>query len=294
MITAGSGDEGYLNWVPGSPEPGQVAYPASSPHVVAVGGTRLEEAGGTWTSSIWNGDGIEHERGASGGGCSEHFEAPYWQRELPDWGAVDCEGRRALADIAAVGTLHRHGDLRLDAGAGGGLRPGWTTLGGTSLASPLIAAMFALAGGDRAAGARKSNTRRGRCMKTRPHARLGSRHRSGLQRLVPAAQKLDEEDGLETCTPSEEAAICSGHAICLAGLGYDGPSGLGHPERAGRLPGHGQSGEEAPAARLHLDGAERRQGGRYAVHGGGHQQLGPGGIVRVRDAVGVRCRSVHG
>ena len=103
VITAGSGDEGYLNWVPGSPEPGQVAYPASSPHVVAVGGTRLEEVGGSWTSSIWNGDGIEHERGASGGGCSEHFEAPYWQRELPDWGAVGCEGRRALADIAAVG-----------------------------------------------------------------------------------------------------------------------------------------------------------------------------------------------
>src|ERR1041385_2027011 len=40
VITASSGDDGYLEWFSG--EPAEFAsYPASSPHVIAVGGTRL-------------------------------------------------------------------------------------------------------------------------------------------------------------------------------------------------------------------------------------------------------------
>ena len=234
VITAGSGDEGYLNWVPGSPEPGQIAYPASSPHVVAVGGTRLEETAGTWTSSIWNGDGTEHERGASGGGCSEHFDAPYWQRELPDWGAVGCEGRRAVADIAAVGdpytgmAIYDSTPLQPE-----GPRPGWETLGGTSLASPLIAAMFALAGGDHAGGdpavEYPARTLYENAALTQASV---SDIEAGSNGSCLPPKKL-EEDGLESCTLREEGAICFGHAICLARKGYDGASGLGTPNGLG-------------------------------------------------------------
>src|SRR5208282_2600075 len=39
VITASAGDSGYLSWDP--EHSGSVEFPASSPHVVAVGGTRL-------------------------------------------------------------------------------------------------------------------------------------------------------------------------------------------------------------------------------------------------------------
>ena len=50
-----------------------------------------------------------------------------------------------------------------------------------------------------------------------------------------------EEDGLEPCTATEEAAICSGRAICLAGPGYDGPSGLGTPAGIGLFQATGRA-----------------------------------------------------
>lgn len=233
VITAGSGDEGYLNWVPGSPEAGKVDYPASSPHVVAVGGTRLEEVEGKWTSSIWNGFGIEHEKGATGGGCSEHFEAPYWQRELPDWAGVGCEGRRAVADISAVADpftgMAIYDSTPLEAK---GPHPGWQTLGGTSLASPLIAAMFALAGGDHAGGGAEVE------YPARTLYENAALTRTAVQDIESGSNgsclhRAVEEDGLEPCTAVQEAAICSGRAICLAGPGYDGPSGLGTPDGIG-------------------------------------------------------------
>jgi hypothetical protein len=98
VITAASGDNGYLNWQ--SPEPaaiGHVGYPASSPHVVAVGGTRLSlTSEGAWAGeSVWNG------YGATGSGCSETFGAPPWQQELPNWSAVGCGSKRAVADVSA-------------------------------------------------------------------------------------------------------------------------------------------------------------------------------------------------
>ena len=42
-----------------------------------------------------------------------------------------------------------------------------------------------------------------------------------------------EGDVLSGCTPLEAAVSCSRRAICLAGVGYDGPSGLGTPDGIG-------------------------------------------------------------
>ncbi len=241
VITAGSGDEGYLNWVPGSPEAGHIGYPASSPHVVAVGGTRLEEVEGRWTSSIWNGFGIEHEKGATGGGCSEHFEAPYWQRELPDWAGVGCEGRRAVADISAVGDpftgMAIYDSTPLEAG---GSHPGWQTLGGTSLASPVIAAMFALAGGDHANGAGEVEYP-ARTLYENAALNGASVHDIESGSNGSCLHRAVEEDGLEPCMPGEEAAICLERAICLAGHGYDGPSGVGTPDGIGDFQATGKA-----------------------------------------------------
>jgi hypothetical protein len=221
VITAASGDYGYRNW--GDPEGsgGFTDYPASSPHVVAVGGTRLKiNASGAWASEqVWNG------QGASGGGCSDRFTAPSWQRALANWSSVGCESRRAVADIAADAdpytgvAIYDSTPIRSGDGA-----PGWMTLGGTSLASPLVAAAFALAGGAHSA-AYAAQT-------------LYASASADPASLHPITSGSNGEcrrpftlEGLSGCSALEEAAAsCSGHAICLAGPGYNGPAGIGTPD----------------------------------------------------------------
>ncbi len=94
VITAAAGDNGYLNWTEAEEaKSGYFAgadYPASSPHVVAVGGTKLTLSGGARQSeTVWND--AEEANGAAGGGCSERFTAQPWQREVPDWASVGCD-----------------------------------------------------------------------------------------------------------------------------------------------------------------------------------------------------------
>ena len=149
MITASAGDNGYLDWDSGA---GAVEFPAASPHVVAVGGTRLKLGPG----SIWEGETVWNGDGAGGGGCSTIFPAPSWQLSLPDWSSVGCSTARAVADVSA------DADPYTGVAVSDSTSPEcetsytegktkhvlhWCTLGGTSLASPLIASVFALAGG---------------------------------------------------------------------------------------------------------------------------------------------------
>jgi kumamolisin len=52
-------------------------FPASSPHILACGGTSLQSANGVITSeTVWN-DGAQG--GATGGGFSVQFPLPTWQ-----------------------------------------------------------------------------------------------------------------------------------------------------------------------------------------------------------------------
>jgi hypothetical protein len=219
-ITAASGDNGYRNW----DDPGAAAYtdyPASSPHVVAVGGTRLAlNASGAWASEqVWNG------QGATGGGCSERFAAPSWQRALVDWPSVGCESTRAVADVAADADPYT-GVAVYDSTpmSAGGSAPGWLTLGGTSLASPIVAATFALAGGVHSASGYAAQGLYERALAEPTAMRTidsGSNGRCG---------KPFTFEGLSGCTALEEGASCGQSAICLARNGYSGPDGLGTPE----------------------------------------------------------------
>ncbi len=152
VITAAAGDDGYLNWdSESSAERGYVNFPASSPHVVAVGGTRLSlGAGSAWAGeTVWDGD---H---ATGGGCSVVFTAQPWQQSVSDWSGVGCATKRAVADVAAdadpytgvaVHDTSPECEYRYEE-AGVKHVAYWCTIGGTSLATPLIASVFALAGG---------------------------------------------------------------------------------------------------------------------------------------------------
>jgi hypothetical protein len=219
VITAAAGDDGYLNWDAPTPgERGFVGYPASSPHVVGVGGTRLELNGpsNTWGSeTVWNGD------GAGGGGCSERFVAPPWQQGLSDWSSVGCGSKRAVADVSADADPYT-GVAVYDSTRYEGQVLHWLPVGGTSLASPLIASVFALAGG--AGGVEyPAKTLYGNEVKA-----PGSLHdvESGSN---GECSKPFNSEGLSGCSTLEEAASCSGNAICLAGPGYDGPTGVGTP-----------------------------------------------------------------
>jgi len=90
-VIAASGDNGSSDGLMDGQN--HVDFPASSPHVFAVGGTRLVSAQGTITTeAVWN-DGING--GASGGGYSAVFARPNWQANdvsLPGRGVPDAAG----------------------------------------------------------------------------------------------------------------------------------------------------------------------------------------------------------
>ena len=239
VITAAAGDDGYLNWdedAEHAAERGYALFPASSPDVVAVGGTRLlRNRAGEWENeTVWNDGGGESEGvregyGASGGGCSKLFSAPAWQQS--DSLSVGCAGRRAVADVAAdadpyTGIAVRDtvpgSECETPYGVAKTLA-GWCTIGGTSLASPLVASVFALAGG--AEGVEYP---------TETLYENEIENPTSLHDIVSGSngectEPFNEEEGLAGCTVLQEAASCSQEAICLAREGYDGPTGVGTP-----------------------------------------------------------------
>jgi hypothetical protein len=244
VITASAGDYGYDNWLIESE--GEADYPASSPHVVAVGGTRLAQTAGKWEGeNVWN-DGGEEEGvktgyGAGGGGCSPFFSAPTWQSSVAGWAAIGCSGNRAVADVAADADPLTGVNVYDTTGWSGSKaeEKGWAVLGGTSVASPMIASVFALAGG---AGGVEYPART-------LYEHIGS---SGLHDVTAGSNgeclKPLSENGIAACSAAEEANSCSGQGICLARSGYDGPTGVGSPNGiAAFKPGAG--GKEEGAAK---------------------------------------------
>ncbi len=80
-------------------------------------------------------------QGASGGGCSTLYTAHSWQAQVAGYSANGCGTKRLTGDIAADADPNTGFDVYDMA------TRGWMTFGGTSLSSPLMAAMWALAGG---------------------------------------------------------------------------------------------------------------------------------------------------
>ncbi len=220
VVTASTGDEGYLNWMSANASfRGFPQYPASSPHVVAVGGTRLALSGpgNTWQSeTVWNG------KGAGGGGCSLNFNAQPWQTSVLDWSSVGCGARRAAADVSADADPYT-GVAVYDSQPGEGGAT-WRTFGGTSLASPLVASVFALAGGAHGTAYPASTLYENEVNSP------GSLHDVASGSNGECTKPLKAE-GISGCSSSEEAAAsCSSKAICRAVTGYDGPTGVGTPD----------------------------------------------------------------
>jgi hypothetical protein len=167
LITASSGDDGY-----------GVEFPAASPDVLAVGGTRLAKSSSTrgWSESAWKG---------GGSGCSKYGKKPTWQADAA------C-AMRTVADVAAIADPDTGVAVYVTYGNAGG----WNVYGGTSVASPLVAGIFALTGTAKAGAGF-------------PYAHASAFH--------------DVKTGSNGTCPSGESYLCTAHA------GYDGPTGMGSP-----------------------------------------------------------------
>ena len=274
VITVAAGDEGYLDWsARKSSERGYADYPASSPHVVAVGGTRLSlTAGGEWAEeTVWNGD------GAGGGGCSLKLTAQPWQQSASDWSSVGCGTHRAVADVSAVADPYLAGVAVYDSTPvveEGKKRLGWGTIGGTSLASPIIAATFALAGGA-GKNAEGETVRYPAQTLYENLATPGLLHDVVLGSNGECSEEFNEQTGLSGCTESDEAADCSEKpAICQAGAGYDGPTGVGTPDGIAAF----QPGEQQPGGSGEGEKQSKPEGGESKAEGGGPETGGGGGV----------------
>jgi hypothetical protein len=186
-ITASTGDAGY-----------GVSWPASSQYVTAVGGTTLKTASNArgWTETVWSG---------AGSGCSAFEPKPSWQHD------AGC-AKRTVGDVSAdadpatgLGVYDTYNscnggtfcDFLISIGAAQGL-DGWAQVGGTSLSSPLVASVYALAGNSVTYG-------------SAPYANPGA--------------LFDVTSGSN--------GSCGGSYLCTGAPGYDGPTGLGTPNGTG-------------------------------------------------------------
>jgi hypothetical protein len=180
-ITVSAGDSGY-----------GAEYPASSPYVVAVGGTTL-------ALGASNSYGGETAWSGSGSGCSAYVSAQSWQTSDANWSLTGCGTKRGIADVAADANPNTGAsvyDTTKDQG-----QAGWFQVGGTSLSAPMIAAVYALAGG------------------------------GGVDYPAadPYGHQTDSPASLHDVTSGSNGS-CGGTTMCTGATGYDGPTGVGTPK----------------------------------------------------------------
>lgn len=178
-ITASTGDSGY-----------GTAAPSVFSTVTAVGGTSLTKGGASirglttgWSETAWS---------SAGSGCSTYISKPSWQTDS------GCSNR-TVADVSAVADPNTGVAVYDTQG-----QSGWVVFGGTSVSSPIIASVYALAGN---AASLKIND-----------ASYAYSHSNELNDVTSGNNGF--------CDPTAQY-------LCNAGPGYDGPTGLGTPNGVG-------------------------------------------------------------
>ena len=169
-----SGDSGY-----------GVQVPAAYNTVTAVGGTHLTlNADGTRASeTVWSG---------AGSGCSAYITRQSWEP------TARCS-KRTVADVAAVADPATGVSVYDEYGSTGGNN--WYVFGGTSVAAPIIGAVYALSGNTAGIPA-------------------------ALAYSAPAGSLFDVTSGSNT-------RRCRAGYLCQGATGYDGPTGMGTPKGTG-------------------------------------------------------------
>jgi subtilase family serine protease len=189
VYTASAGDSAYS---------GGVIYPATSSNVVAVGGTTLGTSPSSrgWTESVWDTSSTE----GTGSGCSAHEPQPAWQKSISILTAACSD--RVDNDVAADADPNT-GAAIYDTSNGNG---GWNEVGGTSESSPMIAAVFALAGNNGNGGNKAADS-----IYT---------HTGNLYEVTASSNG--------TCTPpAAHSVLCTATGAANT---YNGPTGWGTPD----------------------------------------------------------------
>jgi subtilase family serine protease len=151
--------------------------------VTAVGGTSLSRDGSArgFSETVWSG---------AGSGCSAYISKPNWQTD------AGC-GRRTVADIAAIADPNTgvsvYDTYRLHPG-------GWLVFGGTSVAAPIIASVYALSGN----------------ASSITYGSFSYTHLTAIFDVVSGSN-----------------GSCGGSYLCTGKTAYDGPTGNGTPNGVG-------------------------------------------------------------
>jgi subtilase family serine protease len=178
-IVVSSGDKGF-----------GISCPAVLNTTVSVGGTSL-------TLNPDNSYGSEHVWDGSGSGCSpSHSLAQGWQVTATNWAAIGCGSGRGMNDVSADADPATGAAIYDSFGF-----PGWVVVGGTSLAAPLIAGVYALAG-------------------------------NSASFNYPAQAAYASPSSMHDVTTGSNGS-CSPSLQCHAGAGYDLPTGMGSPNGLG-------------------------------------------------------------
>ena len=131
-ITVAAGDDGSTDGGTGN----NVDFPASSPHVLACGGTKLDANGTTIVSEVvWNE--LASQEGATGGGVSNVFALPSWQANAHVPASSTSTGGRGVPDVAGDADPATGYTIRVDSQT--------SVIGGTSAVAPLWAGLVAVA-----------------------------------------------------------------------------------------------------------------------------------------------------
>ncbi len=177
IITASAGDSGT-----------GAQQPCSYSTVVCIGGTSLSRAGNSrgWSETAWSG---------TGSGCSRYVTKPSWQT---DKGCT----KRSESDVSADANPNT-GVAVYDSFAYQGYK-GWLVFGGTSVSSPVIASVYALAGN------------------------------AGSENYAQSIWVAGGSSALNDVTSGSNGRCSKSYPyICKAGAGYDGPTGWGTPNGIG-------------------------------------------------------------
>lgn len=183
-IFVASGDAGYDNQDSGQSGPD---YPSTSAYAIGVGGTALKKAAGTtrgWSELPW---GEDSRNGAAGSSCSTAIAKPSYQSMIP---SSVC-AFRAASDVSAVASPVTGVAV---------YEGGWSVAGGTSVASPFVAAVFAMSG----------------------------RALAGPSYPYLHPEQFWDVAGGTTANSNDSTGQC-GAPLCIAGVGWDGQTGMGTP-----------------------------------------------------------------
>jgi hypothetical protein len=179
LVTASSGDTGYEDWLRFGTS---AEFPGTSPNVAAVGGTALRKASNPrgWSEEAWR---------AGGSGCSKAEPKPSWQ---VDAGCAN----RTVSDVAAVAACETPVSIYVK------VFRGWSDVCGTSVSSPLVAAIEA--------------------------------HASEYARSLPGAAAFYLDPGALFDVTAGREGECTppggDEYLCYAKTAYDGPTGEGTPD----------------------------------------------------------------